>query len=272
MSENITVYGNPEKSVFGLLGSDAVTSEGKLYVKISDDSKNIGWKEIPPTPSPTNTISVTPTKTMIVTRTPTQTVGARPTPTPTITVSPSITPTSAPGSTRTPTPTPTATPFRNFTSYRIASNSPYSYARRIGGPSGSEISGNINLGTEMQLMLTIQEQYHFMGWDVPESVGFIGGAWSKYSFNPSVVVTSLEPVIITANVAAGYLQTYHVDVQADINGQIWIEYLDNKGGAVEYRSEFGQYAGGQMVFDAFCANKILSTLNGTAFVKTNSPC
>ena len=71
MEEKILINGNPNGSVFGLVGNDASTDEGKFYVKITDDSKNIGWKEIPPTPTPTQTVSITPSKTPIVTRTPT---------------------------------------------------------------------------------------------------------------------------------------------------------------------------------------------------------
>lgn len=86
MNEKITVHGNPEKSVFGLVGSDVLTDEEKFYIKVENDTKNTGWVEIPPTPSVTPTITVTPTKTPIVTKQ----FPVTPTPTPTRT--PSMTP------------------------------------------------------------------------------------------------------------------------------------------------------------------------------------
>lgn len=268
MPENITVHGNPEESVFGLLGSDVVTNEGKLYVKIADDSKNIGWKEIPPTPSPTQTISVTPTKTMVVTRTPTDTPQPFPTPTPTITLTPSITPTSAPGSTRTPTPTPTATAFRNYTTYTLLSEMGGS-VKRMDGPYPS---GTINLNAAMQLKLTLEEGYHFRGWRAPENVGFIGDVGVQYSFNPQVTITTLQPAEIIALVGVGYLQTYSVDIKADINGGVKITYIDNKGGSTMFFAPSGTYAGGELIFDAFCANSIVYPHTGDAYVKLYAPC
>lgn len=109
MEEKIKVHGSPEKSVFGLVGADIFTDEEKFYIKSDNDTKNTGWREIPPTPTNTPTVSITPTKTPIVSRTPAN--SATPTPTKTPTVTPTLTPSkSPPNPTLTPSNTVTPTP------------------------------------------------------------------------------------------------------------------------------------------------------------------
>ena len=54
MSKQLKFYGNPEGSVFGIIGANIDTDEEKNYYKISDDTRNIGWytASIVPTPTP----------------------------------------------------------------------------------------------------------------------------------------------------------------------------------------------------------------------------
>lgn len=105
MKRGIPPRGNPDGSVFGILGVQRGSDDGNFYQKILDDTLNSGWAlygdnitTLTPThtPTPTPTPSITPT----ITRTPTKT----PTPTPTRTLTPTIT------LTRTPSHTPTNTP------------------------------------------------------------------------------------------------------------------------------------------------------------------
>lgn len=128
MNEKITVHGNPEKSVFGLVGQDILTDEEKFYVKVANDSKNTGWKEIPPTPSITPTISVTPTKTPVVTR--------------------QIPTTLTPTPTRTPPPTPSLSYVDRscFSDWQFAySNIPSTPGKITGLTSGAIRSGSFHL-------------------------------------------------------------------------------------------------------------------------------
>jgi len=90
MRRSIPPRGNPDKSVFGVVGSTLGADNGNFYIKYKDDSRNIGWTYI-------GTPTITPTPS--VTRTVTPTISI----TPTITKTPTITPTKTP----TPTPTPT---------------------------------------------------------------------------------------------------------------------------------------------------------------------
>lgn len=268
MPENITIHGNPEESVFGLLGSDVVTDSGKLYVKTGDDSKNIGWTEIPPTPSITQTISVTPTKTIIVTRTPTPTNSPFLTPTPTLTVTPSITSTLPPGTTRTPTPTPTATSFRNYTTYTLTSDTGATAVR----VDGDFPSGTITLNTPMQLQLiNIIGDYHLVEWVVPESVAFLDFV-GKNLFNPRVMITTLAPVVIKAVIESGSLPMYRADIKTDINGGASFIYTNKFGEAISFSIPSGTYCGGQMIFDEICVNRIIHTFTGEVYVKNYSPC
>ncbi len=109
MRRSIPPRGNPDKSVFGVVGSTLGADNGNFYIKYKDDSRNMGWTYIgqdnttltptpTPTPVPSSPPGVSPTTTPTVTPTPsvTRTV------TPTITVTPTLT--------RTPTTTPTTTP------------------------------------------------------------------------------------------------------------------------------------------------------------------
>ena len=105
MKRSISPRGNPERSVFGVLGALVGADDGNLYVKNLDDSKNIGWNYVgrdnttlTPTPTPTPPSSQIPGVSPTPTPTPTPTT----TVTRTITLTPSITPTL----TRTPTNTP----------------------------------------------------------------------------------------------------------------------------------------------------------------------
>ncbi len=91
MVRTIPLNGNPNGQVFGTIGSLIEMSDGLKYVKVSDDSLNIGWESYNATPTPTPTPTVTPTPT--------------PTVTPVSTATPTPTPTGAPTSTPTPTPT-----------------------------------------------------------------------------------------------------------------------------------------------------------------------
>lgn len=54
MSKQLKFHGNPEGSVFGVIGANIDTDEEKNYYKISDDTRNIGWytASIVPTPTP----------------------------------------------------------------------------------------------------------------------------------------------------------------------------------------------------------------------------
>ena len=108
MRRSIPPRGNPEKSVFGVIGSTLGSDDGNFYIKYKDDTRNIGWTYIgqdnttvlptpTPTPTPASSQPVTPTGT------PTNT----PTPTVTRTVTPTISVT--PTNTATPTKTPTQT-------------------------------------------------------------------------------------------------------------------------------------------------------------------
>ena len=111
MRRSIPPRGNPEKSVFGVIGSLLGSDDGNLYIKYKDDSRNIGWTYVgqdnttltptpTPTPPPSPTVPLTPgaspttTPTPSVTRTVTPTISI----TPTITVTPTITPTVTPSS------------------------------------------------------------------------------------------------------------------------------------------------------------------------------
>lgn len=255
MEERISVHGSPENSVFGLKGSDVDTDEGKFYIKVSDDSKNIGWKEIPPTPTPTQTISITPSKTMIVTRTPRATY-IPPTPTPTITNSPSMTPSATIGVTHTPTPSPTNTPFRTSVNYRIISNDvAFGTAEVIGGPS----TGTISVNGQLTLKATVSDGRHFEGWTVPEFVQIFD---SIYRLNPVIrlLSTSGGDITITGNFADGLLELYYIDGTADSFGRLVFDYIDNIG--EQQRYENTGLAPGETLSGAVCGNRIISTSYG----------
>ena len=124
-SSHVPSHGNPNGKVFGLIGETNETDEGLLYVKTGShvDTLNHGWRAIiPPSPSPTNTItpSMTPTRTPIVTRN----VGPSTSLTPTRTPSPTPTKSGKDSYTRTPTPTPTLTPTITPTITETPTNTP----------------------------------------------------------------------------------------------------------------------------------------------------
>ena len=63
MSNFIASHGSPTGSVFGNVGDIIGTNEGKVYVKYSGDSLNVGWEVPRPTPpTPSNSPTPTPTK------------------------------------------------------------------------------------------------------------------------------------------------------------------------------------------------------------------
>ena len=263
MEEKIVIHGNPNGSVFGLIGNDASTDDGKFYVKITDDSKNIGWKEIPPTPTPTQTVSITPSKTPIVTRTPTPNATLAPTATPTISVTPSITPTSGPGTTRTPTPTPTSTPFKTSIQYTIVANG-NGIAQRIDGPSPT---GTISIGSGFMVLQAIPNSgYHLQRWEAPEEVILS----NPYSLNPEAYgFNTLDNVTITAVFGAGVLPTYLINAIADSRGGILFLYINSIGEEIEF-SETG-LTPGSTAFGVACGHVVREVLRGTVYI-TSNPC
>lgn len=260
MEEKIVIHGNPNGSVFGLIGNDTSTDEGKFYVKISDDSKNKGWIEIPPTPTPTQTVSITPSKTPIVTRTPTPNPPPSPTSTPTISLTPSITPSSAPGSTRTPTPTPTNTPFKTSINYTIAASAGGT-AQRIDGPSPT---GTVNIGTGFMILQCVPDSgYYLQRWEAPEGVIFS----NPYSFNPEVSgFNTSDDVTITAVFGVGTLPTYLINAIANFRGIIAFNYINNVGEEVEFFE--GGFSPGSTVTGIACGHVVTS---GQAYI-TSNPC
>lgn len=260
MEEKIVIHGNPNGSVFGLVGNDASTDDGKFFVKITDDSKNIGWKEIPPTPTPTQTVSVTPSKTMIVTRTPTPNATLPPTPTPTLSVTPTVTPTLAPGSTRTPTPTPTNTPFKTSVQYVIATSG-NGTAQRIDGPSPI---GTVPIGTGVMILQAVPDSgYHLQQWTAPEGVILS----NPYSLNPEASGFNLsDTAVIIANFASGLLPTYSINAIANFRGVIAFNYINSVGEEVEFFE--GGFSPGATVTGIACGHVVTS---GEAYI-TSNPC
>lgn len=117
MVRTVPLNGHPDGQVFGTIGSLIEMADGRRYVKVRNNSLNVGWDAYnttptptpTPTPSPTPTASPTPTPTATVTLTPTPTTTPTPTPTPSVNPSSTATPTPTPTGTATPTPTPTPT-------------------------------------------------------------------------------------------------------------------------------------------------------------------
>jgi hypothetical protein len=238
MLNEIPVHGNPEKSVFGTLGTTIGTDEGKIYLKDSDDTKNVGWQEVLPPPSPTPTPTITPTKTMIVTRTPTPGVV---TPTPSTTI----------GATPTPTPTPA---FGDVIQYEVASNGVGGYVERV---DGSYPFGNISRSTgSMHLRATLLSGYAFLGWTHPEGVAIT----SQYSLNITAsMVYPQSSFKIVANFGE-YLPTYQIDCQCNDNGEYQFTYK-NLLGFLSIAS--GQnYGGGAIVTGAACGNSVVQLIKG----------
>jgi hypothetical protein len=263
MQEKIVVHGNPNSSVFGLLGNDVSTDEGKLYVKVDGDSKNNGWVEIPPTPTPTQTISVTPTKTVIVTRTPSPQPSQFATSTPTISVTPTITPSSAPGSSPTPTPTPTSTPFKTQIMYTLVANGNGSLYRVDGDSPSGEIT---NDGTaEMQLQVVLDDNTHLNGWTVPESVILS----NKYALNPVATgFKTVDDVTIIANIGDGVLPTKQIDGIAARNGVIEFDYVNQYG--EEQSFILINLLPGQTYTNLTCGYIITRVSLGTVYLSTRS--
>lgn len=259
MEEKIAIHGNPNGSVFGLIGNDASTDEGKFYVKISDESKNKGWREIPPTPSPTPTVSLTPSKTPIVTRTATPIPSQTPTITPTISVTPTVTPSSIPGSSPTPTPTVTNTSFKTSIPYTIVATTGGT-AQRIDGPTPS---GIISVGTgEMYLQALPDSGYYFKSWDVPESVILT----SPYSLSPVATgFNTLDSVTITAIFEAGSLPMRKINAIANSRGIVIFTYINDLGEEIEYLE--GGFPAGATVSGIVCGYVVTS---GNAYITSNS--
>lgn len=103
MRRNIPPRGNPEKSVFGVVGATLGSDDGNFYIKYRDDTRNVGWTYI-------GQDNTTPTSTPTPTPTPASSQPVTPTITPTRTLTPTVTRTMTPTPTKTPTPTPTPTP------------------------------------------------------------------------------------------------------------------------------------------------------------------
>lgn len=263
MQEKIVIHGNPNSSVFGLQGNDLTTDDGKLYVKVSDDSKNIGWKEIPPTPTPTQTVSVTPSKTMVVTRTPTPNPSQPPTATPTISLTPSVTPTSIPGSSATPTPTPTNTPFKTEIEYMIVANGDGTVSRLDGDSPTGQIS---NAGDqEMQLQAIPGFNQHLISWTAPEAVVLS----NPYLLNPTATgFRTFDNVVITANFGEGGLPTKSVDAIADSRGYLEFYYINNVGEEQYYINT--RLLPGQTYTGVTCAYIITRVALGSAYLSTRS--
>lgn len=263
MEEKIVIHGNPNGSVFGLVGNDASTDEGKFFVKIADDSKNMGWREILPTPTPTQTVSITPSKTPIVTRTPTPNPTLFPTATPTISITPTITPSGAPGTTRTPTPTPTYTSFRTMINYTIVANGSGT-VQRTDGPFPNGTIPNNGTGL-MYLQATPNDGYHLQRWEVPESIILS----NPYSLTPSAEgFNTLDDVVITAIFGPGLLPTYLINAIADYRGNILFLYINSVGEEVEfYETGLGP---GSTFFGAACGHVVRDVLLGTAYITSTS--
>lgn len=231
MEEKIVIHGNPNGSVFGLIGNDTSTDDGKFYVKVSEDSKNKGWKEIPPTPTPTQTVSITPSKTPIVTRTPTPNATILPTATPTISLTPSVSPSSAPGTTRTPTPTPTLTSFRTLINYTIVANGP-GRAFRVNGPSPT---GTIERMTgDFPLQAIPDSGFYLQNWEASDGVVIS----NPFSLNPEAHgFDTFQDVIITANFGPEALKIYRINAIADARGRVVFSYINDYGEDVEFFEE-----------------------------------
>lgn len=257
MNEKVTVHGSPDKSVFGLVGADVISDEDKFYIKIANDTRNTGWKEIPPTPTVTPTITVTPSKTPIVTR---QIV---PTVTPTITKTPTITPTVSPSSPLV-TPTPTSTRDKTFYNYLITTDGPGT-ANRIDGPN----SGIINVGVStMQLQAQPNENATFERWDAPEGVILS----DIYSLNP---VASgffvFNDVVITAVFSSTpSLPGYTIYGVVGGDGRLDIDIIGTDGSSNNIF--YDGYAPGTIILNAGCANQIVNVWHGYAELITSQGC
>lgn len=263
MEEKIVIHGNPNGSVFGLIGNDTSTDDGKFYVKISDDSKNKGWKEIPPTPTPTQTVSITPSKTPVVTRTPTPNPTVFPTATPTISTTPTITPSGAPGTTRTPTPTPTYTSFRTTIKYTIVADGS-GIAQRTDGPSPTGTILNNNRAV-MYVQGIPNEGYHLQSWTATDGVYFS----NPYSLTPEIYgFETLSDVIITANFAPGLLPTFNINGVADFRGGITFTYINSVGEEVEL-SEDG-FVPNSTIVGIACGHVIRDVYRGKANITSTS--
>jgi hypothetical protein len=96
MAIGLPFHENPNSRVFGIIGQLSESDNGKTYIKISDDTSNVGWQDIVPTtttPSPTTTTTTTSSPTTTTTSGPTTTTTSGPT---TTTVSPTTTTTISP--------------------------------------------------------------------------------------------------------------------------------------------------------------------------------
>jgi hypothetical protein len=250
MHEKISINQSPEKKVFGLIGSNALTDKGKFYIKKSDDSRNIGWEEIIQLPTSTPTVTPTQTKTPYPTRTPRTSV----TPTPT----PSTTPTQTPTFSG-PTPTPPTS-----IQYTITSTTGGSAAR----VDGSTPTGTISIGTGiMNIIASISPGYYFAGWSV-NNVGV--GISNIYSLETTAFgFNTTQNVIITANFLPGTLPTYWINGVLGSRGVISFNYIDAYGIENNYAELLG--SPGETVSYLVCGNRITANLLGTGYT-TNTPC
>ena len=263
MASEIPAHGNPEKSVFAIIGKSSVNDVGQLFKKTSEDTRNIGWSEILPTPTISPSPSVTPSKTPLVTRTPT------PTPTltrivPTPSKSPAPTQTAAIGTSPTPTPTPTPTLFSIYVKYTISAQ---------GGGTAERTDGDTPVGMiartygTMQVKATPLVGKAFLGWET--SAG-------TYAANPRSLSTTITgftyytPVNIIAKFS-DYLQTYQIDCVCNNSGEYEFTYTNYEGAVLTARGS--GYYGGTIVPEAACGNSVVSLVKGTAaYVVPNIIC
>jgi hypothetical protein len=250
MDEQIAINQSPEKNVFGLIGSNALTDKGKFYIKKSDDSRNIGWEEIIQLPTSTPTVTPTQTKTPYPTRTPrvSGTPGATPTRTPTPTPTP---------------PTVTTTPITSI-QYTITSTTGGS-AARTDGPTPT---GTISIGTGIiNIIASISPGYYFAGWSVNSAGVGISNIYSlettAFGFNTT------QNVIITANFLPGTLPTYWINGVLGSRGVINFNYIDAYGIENNYAEMLG--SAGETVSHLICGNRVTVNFLGSAYI-TNTPC
>jgi hypothetical protein len=236
MEEEIKIHGNPEKNVFGLVGSNNSSDNGKLYIKKYNDSKNLGWREVVPLSTPTPT----PTPTFVAVSRPPRT--PRPTGTPTKTPTPTITPTIQ------PPPPPVIR-------YSVISTTGGSAGRS----DGQSPNGIVSPGQSITVFANISSGYSFLGWTASTGASFSsarGLSTTVFGFNSDIT--------ITANFKLGILEIYRINATADNSGRIRFNYIDAFGVETQYSTTGLQP--GQSVTNVICGNSITSAIYGSAVV------
>ena len=253
MASEIRAHGNPEKSVFAVIGKSSINDVGQLFSKTSEDTRNIGWTEILPTPTISPSPSVTPSKTPLVTRTPT------PTPTltrivPTPSKSPSPTQTAAIGTSPTPTPTPTPTLFSIYIKYSVEAQTGGT-AERTDGDSSGMIARNTGV---MYVKATPSVGKAFLGWEVSP------GTYANEPRSLSTKITGFTfftPVTILAKFG-DYLPTYQIDCVCNNSGEYEFTYINHEG--LILTANGTGYYGGTIVPGAACGNSVVSIIKGAS--------